>query len=202
LAHNIFLAAPASQPFHFMDAQKKASIFKTRHMNSGYYESALVKTSKVIGHFYPYELFNADDAIALVEKAVANNTLYNLEAEWSNVLNYGALQIKPIADGFELVSRADNKPFELSELSHGELKRFSLYAWLKNNVHEGSIVLMDEVENTFHPDWQYGIVKDLEDWMPQDIQFILATHSYELCQALTPAHVSELETKPPTATRR
>jgi predicted ATP-binding protein involved in virulence len=59
---------------------------------------------------------------------------------------------------------------------------------------EDSIVLMDEVEIAFHPDWQYQIVSDLAHWAPSN-QYILATHSYELCQAVTPAHVKELEPK-------
>jgi predicted ATP-binding protein involved in virulence len=56
------------------------------------------------------------------------------------------------------------------------------------------IVLMDEVEIALHPDWQYGIINDLQTWAPNN-QYILATHSYELCQALTPAHVKEIEPK-------
>ena len=53
---------------------------------------------------------------------------------------------------------------------------------------------MDEIENALHPDWQYQIVRDLVEW-GKDNQYILATHSYGLCEALTPAHVKELEPK-------
>ena len=53
---------------------------------------------------------------------------------------------------------------------------------------------MDEVDLALHPDWQYKIVSDLVDWVPSN-QYILATHSYELCQALTPSHVKVLEPK-------
>ncbi len=92
-----------------------------------------------------------------------------------------------------------NRDGEVSELdpedlSHGELKRVSIFAWLKSKNIENAIVLMDEIENAFHPDWHYQIVKDLEQWSPGN-QYILATHSYELCQAVTPAHVKELEPK-------
>jgi predicted ATPase len=80
------------------------------------------------------------------------------------------------------------------DLSHGELKRLSLYMWLKFNKIENAIVLMDEVEIALHPDWQYQIVNDLQTWAPNN-QYILATHSHELCQALTPAHVKEIEPK-------
>ncbi len=80
------------------------------------------------------------------------------------------------------------------DLSHGELKRLSLYVWLKYNNIDNAIVLMDEVEIALHPDWQYGIINDLQTWAPNN-QYILATHSYEMCQALTPAHVKEIEPK-------
>ena len=56
----------------------------------------------------------------------------------------------------------------------------------------GNIVLMDEIESGFHLDWQYEIIRDLVKWGGNN-QYILATHSYELCTAITPAHVKEIE---------
>jgi predicted ATP-binding protein involved in virulence len=90
----------------------------------------------------------------------------------------------------------DDEKIELQpeDLSHGELKRLSIYLWLKYRNIENAIVLMDEIEIAFHPDWQYQIISDLQHWAPSN-QYILATHSYELCQALTPSHVKELEPK-------
>ncbi|MFL9450095.1 MULTISPECIES: AAA family ATPase [Nostocales] len=79
-------------------------------------------------------------------------------------------------------------------LSHGELKRLSIYMWMKYHNIKDSIILMDEIEIALHPDWQYKIVSYLEQWSSSN-QYILAIHSYELCQALTPAHVKELEPK-------
>jgi predicted ATP-binding protein involved in virulence len=67
--------------------------------------------------------------------------------------------------------------------------------WLKYYQMNNAIVLMDEPEIAFHPDWQYQIVQDLLNWAPNN-QYILATHSYEVCQALTPGHVKELEISP------
>ena len=80
----------------------------------------------------------------------------------------------------------------LEDLSRGELKRVMIYAWLKANQDHESLVLIDEIETSFHPDWQSGIVRDLWDWAPEN-QYILATHSYDVCSALTPAHVCVLE---------
>ncbi len=68
----------------------------------------------------------------------------------------------------------------------------SIYIWLSSYDIKDSLVLMDEIELGMHPDWQYEIVNDLQEWSKGN-QFILATHSYELCQAVTPSHVNELE---------
>ncbi|CCI17390.1 hypothetical protein MICAF_2750001 [Microcystis aeruginosa PCC 9807] len=35
---------------------------------------------------------------------------------------------------------------------------------------------MDEIEIALHPDWQYRIIEDLQEWEPSN-QYILATHS-------------------------
>ncbi|MGK7938933.1 MAG: AAA family ATPase [Crocosphaera sp.] len=90
---------------------------------------------------------------------------------------------------------SENEFIELEpeELSHGELKRLGLYAWIKYNNINDSIILIDEIENGLHPDWQYNIVNELASW--GDNQYLLATHSFYLCEALTPSHVKEIEPK-------
>jgi predicted ATP-binding protein involved in virulence len=65
---------------------------------------------------------------------------------------------------------------------------------LKYKNIENAIVLMDEVDLALHPDWQYRITTDLVEWSPSN-QYILATHSYEVCEALTPSHVKTLKPK-------
>ncbi|WP_082081753.1 AAA family ATPase [Methylocucumis oryzae] len=93
--------------------------------------------------------------------------------------------------GFKLLSGEEIYP---EDLSHGELKRLAIFVLIKYHEIHDSIVLIDEIENGFHPDWQYQIVRDLVQW-GENNQYILATHSYELCNALTPAHVKELDPK-------
>ena len=108
-------------------------------------------------------------------------------------------EVKPLEDlsgvQFSIVG-PDGPPRALGpeDLSRGELKRLMVYAWLKANQTDDAIVLMDELEVSFHPDWQYGVARDLTEWAPKT-QFLLATHSYDICRAVTPAHVRELEPK-------
>ena len=112
----------------------------------------------------------------------------------NDVLAPKKLKIDDALSEISFVIEQNNKEIELSpeDLSHGELKRLAIYLWLKYNKINDAIVLIDEIEIALHPDWQYKIVSDLVEWTPGN-QFILATHSYELCQALTPAHVKELD---------
>jgi hypothetical protein len=117
----------------------------------------------------------------------------DLEELPSNLFAYSFLSNNTLVDWFQ---RSKNLYFldnniELEDLSHGELKRSSICAWIASKKLEFAIILMDEIETALHPDWQYQIVNDLVDWGPMN-QYILATHSYELCQAVTPAHVKEL----------
>jgi predicted ATPase len=95
---------------------------------------------------------------------------------------------------FKLDTNDGNIELYPEDLSHGELKRLSIYLWIKYSKIKNAIVLMDEIEIGFHPDWQYEIIRDLEEWSSSN-QYILATHSYQLCRALTPAHVREIEPK-------
>ena len=116
-----------------------------------------------------------------------------------NALLFGK-QVRPLLNSFAHVvgvefivtdeSRLET-PLSLEDLSQGELKRLMIYAWLRSSNIQDALVLIDEIETSFHPDWQSRIVKDLHEWGPSN-QYILATHSYELCQALTPRHVREL----------
>ena len=65
------------------------------------------------------------------------------------------------------------------DLSHGELKKLSIFIWLKAKILNNSVILMDEVDSGLHPTWQYDIPTDLQKWSVGS-QFILATHSPQI----------------------
>lgn len=63
-----------------------------------------------------------------------------------------------------------------------------------NNIYagnDGSIVLIDGIDAGMDADNQYGVVESLRSISPTN-QYLVATTSFELCQALTPAHVYSL----------
>lgn len=174
------------------------------------------KTKTELPNFFTYDFFSADilvkyfkDARNLDFEQVVNTGEYgNRYQQILNGINQILVPGKKIMPQIQsshakpseedpiegIIFKTDNNE-ELypEDLSHGELKRLSLYVWIQYHRMKDAIVLMDEVENGFHPDWQYRMISDLVEW--GNNQYILATHSYELCQAVTPAHVKELEPK-------
>lgn len=81
-------------------------------------------------------------------------------------------------------------PLELEDKGHGEAKRLALQRFIQTNNINNAIILIDEIENGFHPDLQYNIVNELASW--GDNQYLLATHSFYLCEALTPGHIKTI----------
>jgi predicted ATPase len=206
LSNKVFLAAPSTQVFLFLDRQTKMLLFH-KHKDDKYYFELMMTKLVIIGLFM-YDFFlvdllidsfmaarDKDFQIAITTGKYGNHyqTLLN---QLNSLLANKKLSLKADLSGVNFSMDNGNEIVELGpeDLSHGELKRLSIYMWLKYRNIEDAIVLMDEIEIAFHPDWQYRIIADLQDWGPNN-QYILATHSYSLCEALTPAHVKEIEPK-------
>lgn len=206
IAKCVFMAASSSQVFLFLSPEELKTLFE----DSSEYYSILKQKQEVINNFFIFELslvkvlanafkvaFDNDRSQALKSGGKYGNEFELLLNELKDFLHGKAIQ--PSEDMSKIVIRqkdVNNLDMELSpaDLSHGELRQLSLYAWLKINKIKNSIVLVDEIEIALHPDWQYKIVRDLEAWEPSN-QYILATHSYDICSALTPSHVKEIEPK-------
>ena len=213
LSQKIFLAAPPDQVFLFLPQESKRLLF-TKHTEkydknqSINYYSALKDAKSDLKGFFTYDFFATDIFIEMFqdardkdfEEAVKTGTYGNnynmLLNELNALLTNKKLNVTPDLSGIVFREERDGKTIELEpeDLSHGELKRLSIYMWLRHRKIEDAIVLMDEIENGFHPDGQYQIISDLEEWAPNN-HYILATHSYHVCEALTPRHVKELEPK-------
>jgi len=175
------------------------------------YLTDLDKAEHAMDGFYAYDWLSMEPLVQLFLNArdqdfkeVVDNQKYGnlyitLLQEVNSLLK--GKEVRPRVDSASRVSGVDfividNRGCRITlspeDLSQGELKRLMIYSWLRANNAVDALVLIDEIETSFHPDWQYGIVRDLQDWAPKN-QYILATHSYELCNALTPGHVRELE---------
>jgi len=213
LSQRVFLAAPATQVFLFLSQKSRKLLFRDisndeKTKNNSYYSEIQASKSKLSG-FFAYDFLAVDLLIESFKAALDRDSRKAIETGGEYGTSYkelikdlnlilGNKKINPNIElsGVNFQLDRDDEKIELQpeDLSHGELKRLSIYLWLKYRNIENAIVLMDEIEIAFHPDWQYQIISDLQEWAPSN-QYILATHSYELCQALTPAHVKELEPK-------
>jgi predicted ATP-dependent endonuclease of OLD family len=204
ISNSVFLAAPITQSFRFIDQNTKALAFRNRSI--GEYYQLIDDIRDKLTSFFTYDIVAVDILIKVFEKArnhdsnfITSNSGYGnsyqeMLKDIEEMLGDKKVSIDKDLQGVSFLKKnMDGDMLRLypEDLSHGELKRLSLFIWLKYNKIENSIVLIDEIEIALHPDWQYQIVRDLEAWAPSN-QYILATHSYELCRALTPAHVKEI----------
>lgn len=208
IARKTFLAAPSTQIFIFTSKESQKLLFK-RGDRQEYYYSFVKNTELHLPGLFTYDFVSVDllidafktardqDFKAAIQSGAYGHSYQDLINDLNLMLGNKKINVSPDLSEitFKLLSDSGEEiDLYPEDLSHGELKRLSLYMWLRSRLIEDSIVLMDEVEIAFHPDWQYQIVSDLAHWAPTN-QYILATHSYELCQAVTPAHVKELEPK-------
>jgi len=170
------------------------------------YMTKLDEAERTMTGFFAYDWLSVEPLVQLFasardedfKRAVKTGSYgdgYTTILKEVNALLFGK-QVRPLEDlsGVEfVVAGPGGQETTLSpeDLSQGELKRLVIYAWLKANKAVDSLVLIDEIEASLHPDWQLGIVQDLQSWAPKN-QYLLATHSYDLCRALTPRHVRDL----------
>jgi predicted ATPase len=217
LSKKVFLASPSTQIFLFLSQSYRKSLFKSNKNLENQEESSKKQdmgwewdyAKKELTNFFPYDFVSVDILIQSFkqardkdfEEAIETGGHYgnhyqNLLNDFNKFLKDKQINLDKDLSGVNFKAERNGEIIELypEDLSHGELKRLSLYVWLKYSNIENAIILFDEIEIALHPDWQYQIIRDLEEWGPTN-QYILATHSYELCQALTPAHVKEIEPK-------
>ena len=208
LSAKIFLAAPSTQIFLFIPPNDRKLLFgKSSNGGKNYYAILESVRSELEGLFtYDFlavelliESFKAvrdRDFREAIKTGNYGNSYQALINDLNRLLGNKRINLNEDFSGvnFQLYNNGEAIELYPEDLSHGELKRLSIYIWLKSRNIEDAIVLMDEVEIAFHPDWQYQIISDLQEWGSSN-QYILATHSYALCEALTPAHVKEIEPK-------
>lgn len=205
----IFLISPANQPYIFLYPEDKRLLFSSNTERT--YSQVLKGLKESLPNFYTYDFMDVLTEVCRLERdkdfdeklvtgiygknyEKLENAINSLFIDGKKIVPLTVQQKRHTKDaiqsmGFRLANGTEIYP---EDLSHGELKRLAIFVLIKYHDIQGSIVLMDEIENGFHPDWQYQIVRDLLEWGKNN-QYILATHSYELCTAVTPAHVKEIE---------
>lgn len=214
VASKVFLLGPSNQQYLFLGKGARKALLAARTTTSQVakprpqleYLTKLDEAECTMPGFFAYDWLSVDPLVQLFasardedfKRAVKTGSYGDSYATILKEVNAQLLgkQVRPLEDlsGVEFVvtsPQGEETKLGPEDLSQGELKRLMLYAWLKANEAVDALVLIDEIEASLHPDWQLGIVRDLQEWAPKN-QYLLATHSYELCQALTPRHVREL----------
>ena len=203
IARQVYLACPLAQVFLFLEEKVRMQLLGSSEGLLSYVE-IVDRTKQAIGNWYTYE-FSPVKALAEVFKRCIKedtklglvsdnygNSLMRLKEEVNQFFTDKTVSIEDEFQSITFRKKGSDQVLLPEDLSHGELKKFGIYIWLKYTEIKDAIVLMDEVETGFHPDWQYEIIHELLEWSNPN-QFILATHSYDLCSAVTPAHVNEIE---------
>jgi len=206
ISNKIFLAAPSSQIFLFLTEKEKKSAFDFHEDFFGNYLDNIESSQKKLTGLFTYTFKLPELIIKYFEKAKDKdfakalknekygNSLQKIIKELSYLFADKTVTVNPELSKIIFKLKGSNKELLPEDLSHGELRKLAIFIWLRYNSMKDCIILMDEIENGLHPDWQFEIIKELEKWAGNN-QFILATHSYELCQAVTPSHVKEIEPK-------
>lgn len=84
-----------------------------------------------------------------------------------------------IASSVQLMKAENADPIDVLDLSSGELNIFSSFLGLAAHLCDGCLVLIDEPENSLHPEWQVRYVEMLEAVLSRHVgcHYIVATHS-------------------------
>lgn len=78
------------------------------------------------------------------------------------------------------------QPFDAAEASSGEFHFLTTMIAVQASIVDDSLVLIDEPETSFHPNWQMKYINNLKDLFKKwnSAHFILATHSHFLVSDL------------------
>ncbi|HIP26054.1 MAG TPA: hypothetical protein EYG80_00170, partial [Flavobacteriaceae bacterium] len=124
--------------------------------------------------------------LAPLIKNVRNNPYYDYEVN-SFYLNCDNIKELKTLPSYLAIDFANKRALRFSELSSGEQNILKLLFSIENIIHlredktDSFYILLDEIENTLHPDWQKKIIEWLTSFLRyhSDIQFniIITSHS-------------------------
>lgn len=92
--------------------------------------------------------------------------------------NFGAIVVLP-----------NGKTHSVDEMSSGEQNLFIILLELRRRLTHGSIVMIDEVEESLHPAYQYKLIYALQKLQAMyHFQLIMTTHSLDILDAVGPGN--------------
>jgi ABC-type dipeptide/oligopeptide/nickel transport system ATPase component len=146
--------------------------------------SARERFSKLTPHNGDHILGYGDE----ISEAIINRRV-SMFMDFGNGHHHSSINPRIIADlvekgiltasSVELFKTKGADPVDVLELSSGELNIFSSFLGLAAHLSDGCLVLIDEPENSLHPEWQVRYVEMLEAVLSRHVgcHYIVATHS-------------------------
>ena len=172
-------------PDKFIDLMENWSQFTDRKVTPfsiTYYENILKNNKKIIDKLVVYmnTRVKQDEIIFGKNTPLEFNIFENIELldEWRLLEHLRRLDL---IDNYNLTFRKSSDLFvDDNNLSSGEFNYFSNVVSLAASVDINSLVLIDEPETSFHPNWQMKYVNQLKEMLTDynSSHFIIATHSH------------------------
>ena len=113
-----------------------------------------------------------------------NNTLVN-DAEVIRLLSN--LDILTFPE-FKVYKKGNEKGYDFVESSSGETQQLCQFISIMSSIEPNSLILIDEPENSSHPNWQMSYIGWLQRIFRnyRDCHFLIATHSHFLLTDMEP----------------
>ncbi|HBW5870580.1 AAA family ATPase [Klebsiella pneumoniae] len=171
-----------------MQAIKDIQSYEDRFSSLGILSDNAERTTEQLNQFFSYS--DADAGLTVLKvylddikskfKVLDNlATMLTLFKESvNNLLSFKALEIS-FEKGFVITSNKKNtKELDLSSLSSGEQHLIVMIGKLVFGATKGDVVLIDEPEISFHPEWQEVFIDIINKIRSRkDFKVIMATHS-------------------------
>jgi hypothetical protein len=145
------------------------------------------RCARIMKASYPIELrLDLDDEVRI------DATPEDLEA-LKFLLDCGLISVR---DSYTY-SEADSKIFPLAEFSSGQWHIFSSLLFTAVAVEDNTLILIDEPENSLHPEWQQQYLRLMKDVISSSkgVHLIVATHSPLIASSLDPVEAEVIKLK-------
>lgn len=129
---------------------------------------------------YALELLNNSDG-TLTQSVDMNSSVFDasVSLDFANLLAIeDVLRRLQVIHDFSIEVYKNGVGFNLEGASSGELSLISIFVYLASAAPEGAVLLIDEPENSLHPEWQRDYVRRLVNLLNyRQPTIIIATHA-------------------------
>lgn len=155
---------------------------KDKPFGVDYFEKNISGNNELMSKLVQYMNIRAEqDKISIGKKSFLEFNLFEnkeLIEEWSLLVHLKRLDL---IESFSLIFRKSRSSYiDDIKLSSGEFHYFSTVIAILGSIQENSLILIDEPETSFHPNWQMKYINQLKSLLKSfySSHFIVSTHSH------------------------